>query len=794
VGKPIYRFDGIELNTALGCLQRDGSERPLRPKSYQLLVYLIENRQRLVTKEELIEHVWANAAVTDDALVQVIVELRRALGDDSRRPHFIKTIPKAGYRFIGAVEAVYTDNAPALSFEEITAIEYEYREEIRDDAISPAREIAAVIAPPAERRWFQSHLARAIIAIVAVALMAGLWIVLQKRLTHQGSAVAELPLPQVPGRRTVAVIFFDNQSESRDLDWLREGLADMLITNLSRSARLTVLGRQQLHLLLERRGYGDATHLHLDDALDIARRIHAETIVMGGFTRLGDRIRVDAALHDAATGQFIAAESFTTDRPEQILTQVDLLSLKLASHLGDDATEGERRAPLGEVMTSNLEAYRCYSLAVERAQAYHTAEALALLEQAVRLDPEFAMAYARIGYTFALVRVNEGARAQAYLERAFQLSHRLTEKDRLYINAWYAAARHDTDSAVRWLKEIIARYPLEVEAYLRLGYFYQSTEAAITTYRQGLLIDPEAKAIYNAMGFSLYAMGRYDEAIAAHQRYVQLAPTEANAHDSLGMTYNEAGRFDDALFEFRRALEINPQFHFARLHLGDVFFRIGRCRDAISAYKGYLEVAPSDWDRAQAYNRLALVYLSKGDVAQATIAARQEIRYRNNFGGLLRVALASGEIPQANRLLSDLLNNTEDKSTSGVPTVLQAKSLELLRGIVALKSGQGDEAIKILRAACEQAPMLWNVDGGELSLAESLLEMGRVEEAVSECERLIARNPTSPLLRFRYAQALERRGDSERARTEYRRFLDAWKSADRDLPEVIAAERALADA
>src|SRR5207237_6538591 len=167
-------------------------------------------------------------------LVQVIVELRRALGDDSRRPRYIKTIPKAGYRFISAVEAVYTDAAPPLTFEEITSVEFEYREEIRDDAISPARAVAAVIAPPAPRRWFHRHLARAIIAVVAIALVAGLWIVLQKRLTRQAGTVAEMPLPQVPGRRTVAVIFFDNQSESRDLDWLREGLADMLITNLSR--------------------------------------------------------------------------------------------------------------------------------------------------------------------------------------------------------------------------------------------------------------------------------------------------------------------------------------------------------------------------------------------------------------------------------------------------------------------------------------------------------------------------------------------------------------------------------
>ena len=84
------------------------------------------------------------------------------------------------------------------------------------------------------------------------------------------------------------------------------------------------------------------------------------------------------------------------------------------------------------------------------------------------------------------------------------------------------------------------------------------------------------------------------------------------------------------------------------------------------------------------------------------------------------------------------------------------------------------------------------MDGGEVNLAEALLAMGYVEEAVSECERLMAQNSSSPLLHFRYAQALQQRGDAERARAEYQRFLDAWKSADRDLPEVVIAERALA--
>src|SRR5206468_1116986 len=112
-----------------------------------------------------------------------------------------------------------------------------------------------------------------------------------------------------------------------------------------------------------------------------------------------------------------------------------------------------------------------------------------------------------------------------------------------------------------------------------------------------------------------------------------------------------------------------------------------------------------------------------------TLAAQQEIRHRNNFGGLLRVALARGEIGEANRLLNELLNNTGGKSSGGVPTARASKALELLRGVVAFRSGQGDEAIKILRAACGQPPILWNVDGAEMSLADALLEMGRADEA-----------------------------------------------------------------
>ncbi|HKZ77041.1 MAG TPA: winged helix-turn-helix domain-containing protein [Pyrinomonadaceae bacterium] len=89
----IYRLDDIEIDTSQVCLKRDGKEQHVRQKTFQVLVYLLEQRQRVVSKHELIEAIWPDTAVTDNALEQCLAEIRKALGDDSRHPRFIKTIP-----------------------------------------------------------------------------------------------------------------------------------------------------------------------------------------------------------------------------------------------------------------------------------------------------------------------------------------------------------------------------------------------------------------------------------------------------------------------------------------------------------------------------------------------------------------------------------------------------------------------------------------------------------------------------------------------------------------------------
>jgi tetratricopeptide (TPR) repeat protein/DNA-binding winged helix-turn-helix (wHTH) protein len=793
--RPIYRIGDVEVDPDQSCVRRDGEQQRLRPQTFQVLLYLVERRARLVTKEELIERVWQGATVTDDALVQCIVDLRRSLGDDPRHPRFIKTIPKAGYCFIAEVEEAQlisgkpAELCAAVEFEETTSVEIEIEEEVEveiagDDARRlPDSSVARRVLSPA-RRWLSggaSRVATVFAGVIGIGVLAVL-------LARGFRPAPEIALPQLPGKRPIAVLHFENRSGDRELDWLREGLADMLITNLSRSKTFSVLSRQQLYLLLERIGREDARELRLDEAQEIARRARAEAIVMGSFARLGGQTRIDASLHDARTGQLIASESLIADKPERILSQVDLLSLKLAAHLGAAVTEQGNKIALADVMTNNLEAYRCYSLALERMRSYHTTEAIALLEKAIALDPQFAMAYARIGY----VRLSDAEKARPYLERAFRLAHRLTAKDKLYVLAWYS--KPGAPEMIRTYREIVNQYPQEIEAWWRLGLELQyqgKSEEAIDAFKSGLVMDPEAQELYNQIGNYYAGLGRYAEAVAAHQRYVELAPNEANAYDSLAMTYNEAGRYEDAIAALDRALALKPQFHFAHLHLGDSYFGQGRYKLAERQYRQYQKLAPSVWDSAVSWQRLTRLYWRKGDLERAAAMAREAWKLKYEFGENMYIALARGDWQTAEKFKEIIYAAVPDTDPQGAAWTIPQPYYH--RGYYALKLGRNDEAIEYLKKARQATPVFfWYEDLGPDALANAYLELGRWDEAIAEYERLLRLNPNWAWAQYRLGLAYERKGEGERAGAAYERFLQIWKDADEDIPEVIDAKARLA--
>ena len=783
-----YRFEDVEIDLQCGCLKRGNNEKHLRQKSFQVLVYLLERHERLVTKDELIKNVWKDTAVTDDVLVQCVKEIRRAIGDDSHNPRFIKTVPKYGYRFIGTISetGVPTNGfstQTTLQTEEITRIELEFEEDTDPSAKEKTAQKNLDLTSTLKTRRLYSIFAALLLLIFAF----GFAVYFIPKFAASDAQNAEMILPSVAGKKSLAVMYFENQTASAELEWMREGLADMLITNLSRSNKLNVLSRQQFQSLLEKNGYRQDEEIPFDKIIGIARKSRAENFITGSFAKIGEKIRIDAQLHDSENGALLATESLTVEKPEQILTEIDLLSLKLAKHLGSE--EKANLASFSEVMTDNLEAFRYYSLAVEKAQGLHKEEALELLEKAVALDPDFAMAHARIGYIYA-VTWGWAEKGKPFLEKAFALSDRLTERDRLYIGAWYAIANLDYPAAIRSFREIINKYPLETEAYLRLGYLLKGEEQfdeAIGVLKQGLTIEPDSPALYNALGLIYSLLGRHEEAITMHKRYVALAPDEANAHDSLGMSYQWAGRYAEAINEYTRALELNRNFEIAHIHLGIAYFQTGRYRMAIDRFKEYIAVVPSKLDASRGYGYIAHVYRKQKNYEAAEQAAKKALEGNEmNIFPLFLTASERGDRATAKKFEDKLF---AEPIFSNRGNRLTPRFSFYYRGYIALKNGQADEALENFRTALRYSPPNWDIDPLEDCLANAFLELGKFDDAINEYQRILQLNPNYPLARFYLAQAYEQKGMIDEARNSYRIFLQNWSEADADIPEVIVARK-----
>lgn len=759
----IYRFGEAEVDLSRNCLLLNGEEKHLRQKAFQVLVYLLKNKERLVSKNELFENIWEETAVTEDVLVQCIKEIRRVLEDSPNQPRFIKTVPKLGYRFIAKLE-----NHESL----IKKFEAETEEFIENPLQLKAQNLNS---------FFQKY-RFLLITLLLIILLLPLTIYY---LGQSNAAKTEVVLPIIEGKKTIAVMFFENKSATPQFNWLQEGLTDMLITDLSRSEKLTVLSRAGLYNFLETRS---SKNLTLDEYFEIAQKVQAEFIITGSFGNIGERLRFDIQLFDVQTKNLLTTESLIVEKPEQILSEVDLLSLKITNKL--EASPAEK-PNLASVMTNNLEAYRFYSLALEKANGLQAKDGLQLLEKAVTLDPEFAMAHARIGYIYT-VTLGWAAKGKPHLEKAYSLSNRLTEKDRLYIQAWYAVANSDFTSSINTYQEILKKYPTETEAYLRLALLLRGEEKfeeAILVLRQGLNVDPNSPNLHNSLGGTFSIQGKHSEAISEHLQYVALRPNEPNAYDSLGLTYHWAGQYEKAIEEFNKALKLNPNFEIALIHLGNTYFQSGRYYLAIDCFKKYIAAAPSKLERARGYSTLAYVYRKQRKLAESFEAAKQAAKEEEtSITELFISAVNKSDWTTAENLKVSILT---DSGYSNRGARFSPRYKFYLIGYLALKKGENEVALENFKLALSHPPFPWSIDSYEDCLANAYLETGDYDKAIAEYQRILQLNPNYPLARFSLALALEKKGLIEESKQNYQIFLKSWELADQNLPEIIQAKQSL---
>jgi TolB-like protein/DNA-binding winged helix-turn-helix (wHTH) protein len=386
----IYTFGDFRINTAKRELRRGADIVELEPRSYELLVFFIEHRDQALSKDELQDGVWGTI-VTDSAMTRSIMKLRQSLGDSDGS--IIKTVRGFGYRFVAAVEA--PDESPA----------------------EPPPHAAPPGSSPQREPLLSGRLVVA--ALVVVVLLGAVF-----RITWFQ--------PEVDPK-SIAVLPFDDLSESQNQRWFADGLAEEILNSLARTPDLSVAGRTSSF------SFRDSNA----DIPTIAKALGVAHILEGSVRREGDQIRVTAQLIRARDGMHLWSENF--DHPAGNLIQVQeaiainiAVALKTATDPGALAaliSSGTRSVPAFEAYLHGLSGYTSM-LATGDVGAY--TEAIDAFEQAVEIDPEFAVAYGEI--------------ANYWITQLSQVAIASDRRDRS-VAEMRAAAEAALDNAIRYSRD-----------------------------------------------------------------------------------------------------------------------------------------------------------------------------------------------------------------------------------------------------------------------------------------------------------------------------------------------------
>ena len=542
---PRLRFETYLLDLERGSLLRDGSEVALRPKTFAVLLHLVRNPGRLVSKEELFTAVWPNVTVTNDALVQSIGELRRALGDDGAR--LVRTIPRRGYRFEAEVtsDAAMSEPAGASSVMPSAA----------NQAIAPFELTMPVRRPTLTRpRW---------IALGACAVLAAglLWVAAATQWSPFGHTERAVILSAPAGAKpALAILPFENQSEDRTRDYFADGLTQDIITALGRFSDLTVMSWNAVFPYKNR---------HASPA-EIGRSLGVRYQLEGSIREGGERVRITAQLVDT-DGHVLWSGVFDEPRADVFALQ-DRITAEIARKLPIRVVQFEQRR-IRTRPTDNLEAYEFVLRArpaLQRPTRANVVEARELLRRAIALDPNYAAAYAALAETYHIATVMGWAESPtAFLGRAAELANKALSLNDAEVHARTIIGRihifyRQYEQAKAEIDRAIEINPNDADGLAGRGNILMwsgRTDAAIETLELALRIDPELNPFdRSALSLAYYLKQRYEA--AAEQAELNLRRTEGASFSRviLAVATAQLNRTDDAARAADAVRRLDPAF------------------------------------------------------------------------------------------------------------------------------------------------------------------------------------------------------------------------------------------
>ncbi len=573
------RVDDLVVDLERRTVRRGSDLLELTDRSFRLLEALIQHAPELVSKDQLIAAVWDDTIVSDDTLAQRVRLLRQSLGDDSQKPRYIAAVRGRGYRLVA---------------------------QLSDFAATSSR-----------RSPRSAWLAFSITLLFGLALA---W-----RMT-----IDPAPVDNDHAVGALAVLPFTDISAGQDHQYFADGMHEELLNRLAQIDGLAVISRTSVERY---RG----TNARLPE---IAEQLGVNAIIEGSVRIDDDRLRVTVQLIDASTDEHIWAANF-----DRQLSMQDIFGLQaeVANQIAEalkleyaNAVDGYIQLP-----TNNIAAYNLYLLG-----RYHTFKqtrkdldaAVGYLENAIDIDPEFAEAFATLGWAYSFLGTSYGSRLPAEMYpkakeavlRAIALDANLSDARSLYadILTWYD---WDFVAAEREYQKTLEIDPLNVLGYALFLSTQERHEEAIAAIERRLAADPDDPYVRINAGWLYLNAGQTDKAIEA----AIATPEHIDSTALLGLSRLAQGDTARAVDVFEAAVESGGRTTYNISNLAVAYYRDGRGADAAPLLEELEAFAEENYVPPEL---LAAVHFSAGDAGRGFTLLNQAFEVRSRVMIFLRVS------------------------------------------------------------------------------------------------------------------------------------------------------------
>lgn len=610
-----YEFGEYRLDLLNCRLLKNGSPVQITQKSFEVLQLLIKKRSRMLRKEELLTTVWDDCYVEEATLTQHIYMLRKVLQQNGKV--YIETIPKNGYRFVAQVEEIIRQNedlAQTQPLKNVPASESEserFENISKFDASFPTKQTA----PMDRQNKFLSRRNIFVFTTICLLLSALAVYVFTNKINRP-------PPTDSSEISSLAVLPFQHIAQEKD-EKLGLGMADVLITKLGNVETLKVLPTSAV-IRYASSDFSDLT--------EVGKNLGVDAVLTGTIQRDGDAIRVTIQFYSIEKQDFIWSEKFDESFSNIFLLQ-DSISERISKELAV-RIKGYSHTPSDKQYTESVEAHQAYSMGL-----YHwnsrtedgLKKAVAHFQTAIEKDGNFALAYAFLADTYALIgyyRMDFLSKKEA-AENARIMANKALDLDSRCSEAMTALATinsgENREESLNLLKKAIELKPNYIAAHQRIAWMYAGEgdfEKALAEMKIAQNLDPLSPITNIALAQLLNLTRKPDEAMIYARRVLELNSDDEDAKLIIAASLEQKGRLNEAEKQVNEILRANEHNGEAEAFLSRIYAKSGETEKAQNILN---RLAGGKKSGVLAYD-IAGVYTALGDHEEAIKWLRKNLK------------------------------------------------------------------------------------------------------------------------------------------------------------------------